>query len=149
MKLHGFRVALLFVACAAFTACSVGAHTVPADPSNASGLHTRGGEPPADGGGDDGSDGTATPAPQATPDSLAENSCTAGGGAFYDDVGGSGVICAGLRNGPMNTSSYNARCGYTIQMSAAGGTLTRNGSLVGDFTMGVEVFNDCSYNLFS
>ena len=151
MKVHDLHVALLFVACAALAACSVGAHSVPGSPSSGSGgLHTQGGQPPEDGGGDDGSDGTATPAPLATPDAAGEDACNVGGGKFYDDVGGAGLLCAGGRNGPGETISRNNRCGFTITLNASFGRLSKDGSVLDqDFTKGIEVFSDCSYNLIS
>jgi hypothetical protein len=100
------------------------------------------------GGGGDPSGGS-TPAPQATPDAAAEDACASDGGTFYDDVGGTGVTCAGNSNGPSAVTSFNARCGYTISMTRGHGNISRGGTSLGDFQMGIEVFDDCSYNMFS
>lgn len=96
------------------------------------------------GGGDGG-----VPTPTPTPDALGQNACTAGGGTFYDDVGGAGVTCAGQNNGPGSVSSYNARCNYTIQLTKGRGSISRGSSLLGIFNMGIEVYGDCSFNMYS
>jgi hypothetical protein len=93
--------------------------------------------------------GGSTPAPQPTPDAAAEDACTSGGGTFYDDVGGTGVACAGNGDGPPAVTSYKARCGYTISVTKGHGNISLGGTSLGDFQMGIEVFGDCSYNMFS
>lgn len=120
---------------------------MPPEPLGSVGLHPQSGQPPAIG---DGSGGGGSPAPQATPtpDAQSENTCTSSGGTFYDDVGGAGVTCAGP-NGPHAVTSYHANCGYTISITRGHGSISRGADLLGDFQLGIEVFSDCSYSMFS
>ena len=80
---------------------------------------------------------------------MGQAACTNGGGTFYDDVGGAGVTCAGQSNGPGAVSSYNANCNYTIRITKGHGSIARGGTLLGLFSMGIEVFPNCSYNMYS
>jgi len=94
--------------------------------------------------------GGAPPTPSPSPNAAAENACNAGGGTFYSDTGGStGVLCAGISGGPSAITSYNARCGYTIDITAGNGAISKGGSVLGRFKLGVEVAADCSYSMFS
>lgn len=144
MKLRVFSAALTVLGCAAMIACSSTSSVIPAHGGGT--LHPLGGEPPAIGGGDG---GNGSPAPQPTPDAAAEDACNTGGGTFYDDVGGAGVTCAGQDGGPGAVTSYNANCDYTIEITKGNGSISRGGTLLGSFQKGIEVFGDCSYNMYS
>lgn len=97
------------------------------------------------------SDGTGTSSspPPDPGGNTAERSCNGAGGTFYYDRSTGDVVCAGRPGGPPATSSWNARCNYTIQMTRGHGTLNRGGALLGSFQLGIEVADDCSYTLFS
>lgn len=149
MKVQYFRAALAIVVCAAFAACgSTAQYTPHADGGT---LHPLGGQPPAiEGGGGGGGNGPPTPAPQPTPDSAGEDACNSGGGTFVDQVGGSGVSCAGQDGGPSAATVYDATCNYTISITKGHGSISRGGTLLGDFEMGITVYDsDCSYSMFS
>jgi hypothetical protein len=142
LRLTYFPAALVVAACAAFAACSSSTQIVPANgtrlPQSIVGN-------PDTGGGDGG-----VPTPSPTPDASGQKACRYAGGTFYDNVGGTGVTCAGGPDGPGATTSYNAKCNYTIQMTKGHGTISRGGSLLGEFSKGIEVYNsDCSYNMYS
>lgn len=143
MRYRQLAAALALVSCAAFVACSSTSQVIPTQshrtPQNLVNQPGTGG----DGGG-------ASPTPQPTPNAVDENACTSAGGTFYDDVGGSGVTCAGQPNGPGAVTSYNANRGYTIEITKGHGSISRSGTVLGEFSMGIDVYDsDCSYTMFS
>jgi hypothetical protein len=143
-KLHSLRLAFTLLACIALAACSAGGQTIPKTLSD-TGLHPQGVQPPADGGGNDGGG-----SPQATPNpGPSEKGCTSAGGTFFNDIGGNGLVCAGAPGGPPAITSYKAKCNYTISITRGHGQIARGGTLLGEFQLGVEVFDDCSYNMMS
>lgn len=96
----------------------------------------------------DGTGTNSTPPPEPG-GSSAEKSCNTAGGTFYYDTRTGEFACAGRSGGPAATTSWNARCNYTIQMTRGHGTLSRGGALLGSFQLGIEVADDCSYTMFS
>jgi hypothetical protein len=102
-------------------------------------------------GGGGGENGGATPAPQATPDTVNENSCNSNGGVFVDLIGGGGVSCAGEPNGPHFIQGGIPQCGYTYQIgiNTAGqrfGYLNNSDGIMSEFSLGAQIdVNTCQW----
>lgn len=140
------RALLVAICCAGSIACTSHVSVVP---GRQPGLHASAFQDADDGGG---AGGKASPSPKATPNTAAEDGCNTAGGVFVDLIGGTGVSCAGLADGPTFIQGGVPSCGYTYQIgiNTAGqrfGYLSNSSGLMAQFGLGAQIdVTTCEWN---